>query len=244
KVADGGSKGFISKISDSFRRTFITENRWKLILDGLLVTIQLSVFSAILGTILGFIVSFPLRSKNKLIRRTSGAISTFLDGMPLVVILMVLYYIIFSKVSISAVWIGIFGFTLDFANTVAGLLNTGVTAVDKGQLEAAEALGYKKWQIFCKITFPQAAKQMFSQYEGAIVGLVKGTAIIGYITVQDLTKASDIIRSRTYEAFFPLIVTAIIYFVIAHIFVSLLKRVDIKLDPKRRKRKIKGVENS
>jgi polar amino acid transport system substrate-binding protein len=154
---------------------------------------------------------------------------------------MVLYYIVFKSVDISAVWVGIIGLTLDFANTTAGLLNTGVLAVDKGQLEAAESMGYTKWQAFCKITMPQAANQMFKQYQGAIVGLIKGTAIVGYITVEDLTKAGDIIRSRTYEAFFPLIATAVIYFFIAYAFVFILKKIGVRLDPKCRKRRIKGV---
>lgn len=242
-VASGEDEeqSFITNIKDSFNRTFIKESRWKLLRDGLLVTIKISVISMILGSLLGFAASFPLRSKNGVIRNTANAISTFLDGMPLVVILMVLYYVIFKSIDIPAVWVGIIGFTIDFANVVAGLLNTGVSAVDKGQQEAAASMGYNKVQIFCKITFPQAAKQMFSQYEGAVVGLVKGTAIVGYITVEDLTKAGDIIRSRTYEAFFPLIVTAVAYFIITYLFIAVLKRVDIKLDPKRRPRKVKGV---
>lgn len=238
---DGSQGGFFEDIKASFHRTFIKESRWKLLRDGLFVTLQLSIVSVILGTLLGFVVSFPLRSKNKFVRTIANAVSTFLDGMPLVVILMVLYYIVFKSIDIPAIWVGIFGFTLDFANVVAGLLNTGVLAVDKGQIEAASSMGYNKRQIFFKITLPQAAKQMFSQYKGAVVGLVKGTAIIGYITVEDLTKAGDIIRSRTYEAFFPLIVTAVLYFILAYLFITALKYFDIKLDPKRRPRKIKGV---
>ena len=243
-VISGGESsdgGFFDDIKASFYRTFIKESRWKLLRDGLFVTLELSIISMILGTLLGFAVSFPLRSKKKLVYGISNAISTFLDGMPLVVILMVLYYVVFKSVDIPAVWVGIFGFTIDFANVVAGLLNTGISAVDKGQIEAASSMGYNKRQVFFKITLPQAANQMFSQYKGAVVGLVKGTAIIGYITVEDLTKAGDIIRSRTYEAFFPLIVTAILYFILAYIFIACLKCFDKKLDPKRRPRKVKGV---
>lgn len=82
---------------------------------------------------------------------------------------------------------------------------------------------------------------MFGQYENAIVNLIKGTSIVGYITVEDLTKAGDIIRSRTYEAFFPLIVTSVLYYIIAYIFIRLLSKTEIKLDTKRRSRKVKGV---
>jgi polar amino acid transport system substrate-binding protein len=138
--------------------------------------------------------------------------------------------------------VGIFAFSLEFANTVAGLLNTGILAVDKGELEAAQALGYSKWQTFLKITFPQAARQMSSQYNGAIIGLIKGTSVVGYITVQDLTKVGDLIRSRTYEAFFPLIAVAVIYFILEYIIITVVKKFEIQLDPKHRPRKIKGVD--
>lgn len=233
-------ESFLSELATSFQRTFLLEDRWKLVLDGLLVTVELSVASLILGTLLGFGISFPLRSKNRVIRKISEKISGLIDGMPLVIMLMVLYYIVFQKVTISAFWVGICGFTLSFANTTAGLLNRGVMTVESGQLEAAASMGYNGQQIFFKITLPQAVHRMFSEYESAVVGLVKDTSIIGYITVEDLTQVSDIIRSRTYEAFFPLIATAILYFVIAHIFVALLDRVGVRLNPKRR-RKVQGV---
>lgn len=234
--------GFFAGIGDSFYRTFVKESRWKMLWDGLLVTIRLSVVSLIFGSLLGFAASFALRSTRTWIRRTAQAVSTFLDGLPLVVLLMVLYYILFRGINIPAVWVGIIGFTLDFANAVAGLVNTGVSSVDAGQIEAAAAMGYSNMQIFWKIIFPQAAQQMFSQYEGAVVSMIKGTSIIGYITVEDLTKAGDMIRSRTYEAFFPLIVTAVAYFLIAYLFIAVLQRVALRLDPKRRPRKIKGVQ--
>ncbi len=239
---DSVDADFFSSLKESFDRTFIEEGRWKLIVNGLLVTIELSILSILLGTLLGFVFSFALRSKNKLICFIANAVSVVIDGLPLLIILMVLYYVVFAKTSLSAVAIGVIGFTIEFANSVAGMLNTGITAVDKGQIEAAESMGYSKLMVFRKITFPQAANQMFGQYSGAVISLIKETSIIGYITVEDLTKAGDIIRSRTYEAFFPLIVTAVIYFVIARIFVLLLAQFAKKLDPKARKRELKGVK--
>ena len=243
-IADSSVKqaGFFENLAGSFERTIIRENRWKLIVDGLLVTIELSLLSMIFGTLLGFAFSFPLRSKNKLISRTASIISTILDGLPLLIILMVLYYIIFAKTNLSAITIGVIGLSLDFANSVAGTLNTGVKAVDKGEIEAAVSMGYKKRQIFTKIIFPQAANHMFPHYAGSVISLVKGTSIIGYITVEDLTKAGDIIRARTFEAFFPLVLTAVIYFIIARILVAVLSVFAKKLNPKRRKRTVKGVD--
>ncbi len=238
---DEDNVGFFVSFKESFNRTFIEESRWKLIANGLLVTIELSVLSVLFGTILGFLFSFALKAKNKVAQKIANGISIIIDGLPLLVILMVLYYIIFAKTNLSAVLIGVIGFTLEFANGVAGMLNTGIMAVDKGQIEAAESMGYSKLMVFRKITFPQAANQMFGQYSSSIISLIKETSIIGYITVEDLTKAGDIIRSRTYEAFFPLFVTAIIYFIIARVFVFLLSRFAKKLDPKERKREVKGV---
>lgn len=240
-TAPGDSLG--KKLTDSFRRTFIIENRWKMVCEGMAVTLMLSLASAVLGTILGFLFSFPLRSHNKVVRTAANGIRTLWDAMPLVVVLMGLYYIVFKSIDISAIAVGIFGFSLDFANVVAGILNTGVLAVNKGEMEAAEAMGYSKSQTFCKIIFPQVVHQMFAQYEGAIVELVKGTAIVGYITVEDLTKVGDIIRSRTYEAFFPLIAIAALYFVIAYTSVFLLEKVSVHFNPRHRVRRLKGVRS-
>jgi polar amino acid transport system substrate-binding protein len=223
-------------------KTFITENRWQLILSGIAVTAEMVIASIIFGSIIGFFFSFMLRSKNKAVLGIGNFISTIFNGMPILLVLMIFYYIIFNKSSLSSVAVGIFAFSLEFANTVAGLLNTGILAVDKGELEAAESLGYSKWQVFLKITFPQAAKQMSSQYNGAIIGLIKGTSVVGYITAQDLTKVGDLIRSRTYEAFFPLIAVAIIYFIFEYIIIVIIKKFEIQLDPKRRPRKLKGID--
>ncbi len=234
---------FFKRVSGSFQRTFILEERWKLVLDGLLVTIEISLISLIAGTVLGFFASFPLRSQNRTVRRLSSAVSSALDGLPSVVILMLLYYVIFNQTKLPGMLIGAFGFSIDFANSVAALLNSGIASVDKGQIKAAASLGYGKRQIFTKITFPQVARNVFSQYNGAAIGLVKGTAIVGYIAVQDLTRAGDIIRSRTYEAFFPIIAIAVIYFVLAKLIVAGLKCVGVRLEPKSRPRRVRGVNN-
>ncbi len=237
-------QSFLDTILERLERTLIRENRWKLIVSGLAVTMRLSFLSVLFGTLLGFCFSFALRSGNALVRGLATGVSTLLDGLPLLVVLMVLYYVVLAKSPLSAEWIGVIGFSLDFANSVAGTLNTGLRALDRGQTEGALAMGYSKMQIFTKITFPQAVNHMFGQYSGSVIALIKGTSIIGYITVQDLTKASDIIRSMTYEAFTPLIITAILYFILCRIFVTLLGLMARKLDPKHRKRTVKGVKTA
>lgn len=239
--SEESSKGFWEKLADSFERTFIREDRWKMVAGGLLVTLELSLLTLFFGTLLGFGFSFLLTSKNKIISRLASIFSCILDGLPVLITLMVLYYILLAKTAVPAILIGVVGLSLDFANSVAGILNTGIAGVDKGQIEAAEAMGYPKWKIFTRITLPQAVERMFSQYAGSVIGMVKGTSVIGYITVTDLTKAGDIIRSLTYEAFFPLVAVAVIYFLLTQIMVFFLETVAKKLNPKHRKRQIKGV---
>ena len=129
----------------------------------------------------------------------------------------------------------VIGFTLTFGAAVFGLLRIGVGAVDQGQYEAAYALGYSSRRTFYRIILPQALPHVLPAFKGEIVGLIKATAIVGYIAVQDLTKMGDIVRSRTYEAFFPLIAVTIIYFMLEELFRIIVSRISISLDPKQRK---------
>lgn len=234
--------GFFGGIAKSINRTFVIEDRWKTILNGLSVTLIISLSSLLLGTMLGFVGSFALMSKKTKVRQVASAVSTFLEGMPIILTLLILYYSVFKGADISPVIIAIIGFSIDFANIVAQIIKTGVLGVSRGEIEAAKSMGYDRKQTFLKIIFPQAVGQMHGQYQSCIVGLVKGTAVAGYITVVDLTKAIDIIRSSTYEAFFPLITTAILYFAIAHFLVEISALFISKIIPDRRIRRIKGVK--
>lgn len=230
-----------NSLSASFTRTFITENRYRLILEGLGVTLVISVSAVILGTLLGFLICFLRISRSAWARRPAKFYIKAIQGTPIVVLLMILYYVIFGQVNISAILVAILGFAVNLAAYASEMIRISIEAVDKGQLEAASALGFKKLQIFFKITFPQAARHFLPVFKGEVVSLIKMTSVVGYLAIQDLTKMSDIIRSRTYEAFFPLIATALIYFLVASALTSLLTRIEIRIDPKRRKRSLKGV---
>ena len=135
----------------------------------------------------------------------------------------------------------VIAFTLNIAAYSAEIIRAAIQSIDKGQLEAAAASGFSKTQGFFLVTLPQAAKHIIPVYKGEFISMVKMTAFASYVAVQDLTKVSDIIRSRTYEAFFPLFATAAIYFTITYLFIFVLNIVELKIDPKRRKRIIKGV---
>ncbi len=234
---------FLDGLKDSFERTFVREGRWRLIASGLGVTVVISLLAGVFGSLLGFALCMVRRGRALPARGLAAALIHIVQGTPIVVLLMLLYYVIFGSVDLSAVAVSVVGFSLNFGVYVAEMLRGGIEAVDPGQIEAAAALGYSRAQTFWKVTFPQAAQHFLPMFKGEFIGMVKMTSVVGYIAVQDLTKASDIIRSLTMEAFFPLIATAVIYFAIANLMAAALSLVQIRIDPKRRSRAVKGVRS-
>ena len=242
-VTEGGGLGS-TNIRDSFEKTFIREDRWKLFVEGSLNTLKITVLTILSGTALGFGIFMLCRNGNKAADLITRFCIWLVQGTPMVVLLMILYYIVFRGVSISGMMVSVIGFTLTFAAAVFGLLRMGVGAVDRGQYEAAYALGYSNRRTFFRIILPQALPHVISSYKGEIVSLIKATSIVGYIAVQDLTKMGDIVRSRTFEAFFPLISITVIYFILEGLVSFLTGRVTILSNSKRRSRAkiLKGVK--
>lgn len=234
-------KGIWAGIEDSIHKNFIVEDRYKMVLDGLKTTIIITVGAAILGTILGFGVCMLRRSRRKIFQVPAKIFVKIMQGTPLVVFLMIMYYLVFSNVNIDPVYVAILAFAVNMGAYVSEMMRSGIDAVDKGQREAACAMGFTKLQTFIKIVAPQALKYIIPVYTGELISMMKMTSVVGYIAIQDLTKMSDIIRSRTYEAFFPLIVTALIYLVVAWILIAALSYLERKIDPKKRPRSLKGV---
>ena len=226
---------FWSGIKSSFDKTFIREKRWSLFLEGITNTLLITVMSLLCGTALGFGVFMLCRNGNRIANGITRFSMWLVQGTPMVVLLMILFYIVFGKAAISGVLVAVIGFTLTFGASVFGLLKMGVGAVDSGQYEAAYALGYPNRRTFFTIILPQALPHVLPAYKGEIVSLIKATAIVGYIAVQDLTKMGDIVRSRTYEAFFPLIAVTVIYFVLEALLGFVISRIGLSLDPRRRK---------
>ena len=239
-----GGETFWEGIVSSFRKTFFREERWKLFLEGILITLVITVLSAVFGTALGFGIFMLCRNGNRAANGITRWALWLVQGMPMVVLLMILYYIVFGSVAISGIVVAVIGFTLTFGGSVFGLLKMGVGAVDGGQYEAAYALGYSNPETFFRIILPQALPHVLPAYKGEIVGLIKATSIVGYIAVQDLTKMGDIVRSRTYEAFFPLIAVTVIYFALEALLGFLVSKIEINLNPKRRRKAsiLKGVK--
>ena len=235
--------GFFETVKENFEKTFVRESRWKLVMRGLGVTLEISLLAGLLGTVLGTFLCLGLRSKIRMISMVCRGFSNLMQGIPSLVVLMIANFVIFGNVSINPVLVGVLSFGVIFAVAVAGVLNSGINTVDKGQWEAATTLGFGKAQTFVRIILPQALRHAIPLYKGEFVSMMKLTSIVGYISIEDLTKASDIIRSRTYEAFFPLISTAVIYFIMSALLTGLIGRVEIRLDPKHKPRKLpKGVD--
>ena len=214
--------GLIDKIKESFYKNVIQEQRYMLILNGLKITTIISILSAILGTILGGIICLMRMSKSSALQTFAKVYVNFMRGMPILVLLMLMFYVVFAQTSLTAISVSIITFALNFAAYVSEMFRSSITSIDRGQKEAGIALGFTQTQTFIHIIMPQAFTRVLPIYKGELISLVKMTSIVGYIAVQDLTKIGDIIRSRTFDAFFPLLLISIIYFALAWAFSALL----------------------
>jgi len=231
-------KNSIQSFKEGFNKTFIKENRWQLVLKGLAVTVIITFFAVIVGTILAFPVCMLSMSKNKFFSLLGEKYISIIQGTPILVILMILYYVIFAGVDINAIIVAILAFALDFAAYTGVMLRSGIEGIPKGQTEASLALGFTSAQTFFNFILPQAVRSILPVYRSEIISTLKATSVVGYIAIMDLTKISDIIRSRTYDAFFPLISTAIIYFLVAKGLTSLLILIENKVNPEYRRNKM------
>ena len=232
------------RLMSSFRKTFINENRWSLFVQGILSTLFITLLSILFGTTLGFVVYLACRNGNRIANLITKFFLWLIKGMPVVVLLMILFYIIFGSFSINGAIVAVIGFTLTFGSAVFGMIKLGVATVDRGQTEAAYALGHSNRHTFYNIVLPQALPHIMPAFRDEVVSLIKATAVVGYIAVQDLTKVGDLIRSRTFEAFFPLIAITVFYFLLEALLGFLVGRIEFRFDPRRRSRRkiMKGVK--
>lgn len=233
--ADQKAGNFLSETKESFVRNLITEDRYQMLLDGLWNTLIIIVMSVLFGTLWGMVLCYFYMHKNRFIYHSASLYIEFMRCMPQMVLLMVMYYIVFGNSALDSIVVAIISFTLCFGAYTAVIFRSSVESIDKGQTEAALSMGFTPLRTFFHIILPQAVQRALPVYKNEFVGLIKATSIVGYIAVFDLTKAGDLIRSRTYEAFFPLIVVTIIYFIIIWVLSWALKYTEIKTAPKRRK---------
>jgi len=208
---------------DSFYNNFIAEDRYRMILDGLQVTLLITAGAVILGTILGGLICWMRMSRHKALQEVAKVYINIMRGTPVLVVLMLMYYVIMAPLEATGVVVAIVTFGMNTAAYIGEMLRTSIQGIDRGQTEAGLALGYTPRQTFIRIVLPQVIKSVMPVYEGEVVSLLKGTSIVGYIAVADMTRASDLIRSRTFDAFLPIILTAVIYFLMAWLIGQLLK---------------------
>lgn len=226
-------QAWFESVAAKFEAAFITGDRWKLYLDGLGVTMQIAVFAAILGLLIGTVLAFMKLSvkrngKKSILAVIADVYIDIIRGTPSVLQLMIMWFIIFSN-SKNGVLVAVLSFGVNSGAYVAEIVRAGILAVDKGQMEAGRSLGLSKAQTMIYIIIPQAIKNVLPPIGNEFIVLLKETAIVGYVSLTDLTRAANQIASRTYEAFMPLIGAAVIYFVVIKILTILLNKFERRL---------------
>jgi polar amino acid transport system substrate-binding protein len=211
--------GFWGRLKDSIQNNLIKESRWKLIAGGLGVTLIISMAAMLIGTVLGCLICFLLTRRKAWAAIPAKIFNALIRGLPIVVLLMVFYYIVFAKSTAPSIWVAIVAFALVEGAHIGGTLKGAIDTIDRVQIEAARGIGFTAFGAFRRVTLPQAIKVALPGYLGGFVELVKGTAIVGYIAIQDLSRAGDIIRSRTYDAYFPILFVALVYLLITSLMI-------------------------
>lgn len=217
-----------------FRQCFIEEDRFLYLLNGLKTTLIITLFAVILGVALGFLVAiirstYDKTGKLKLLNVICNIYLTVIRGTPAMVQLLIMYYVIFATTSMDKTVVAILSFGINSGAYVAEIVRSGIMSIDQGQFEAGRSLGFSYPSTMFYIIMPQAFKNVLPALANEFIVLLKETSICGYIGLTDLTRGGDIIRSVTYEAFFPLIAVALIYLCMVMILTWLVKKLERRL---------------
>lgn len=227
--------GFFKNIGISFYDSVIYDDRYKYILDGLFHTILIALFAVIIGIVLGIVIALirhnhDINGKMRLGNKAATLYVNVIRGTPVLLQLMIIYYVIFKSVNINIVFVGILAFGINSGAYVSEIIRAGINSVDRGQFEAGYGLGLSYGKVMRYVILPQAFKNILPALGNEFITLVKETAVGAYIGIVELTKASDIIASRTYDYFFPLIIIAIIYLVITFGLTKLFSMIERRLN--------------
>ena len=222
------------KFRADFYQTFIEDDRWKYIVNGLGNTIKITLFAVLLGIALGFLVAiirstFEKTGKLKLLNLLCRVYLTVIRGTPVLIQLLLIYFVVFGSVRIDKSLVAILAFGINSGAYVAEIFRSGIMSIDNGQFEAGRSLGFNYTHTMLYIIMPQAFKNVLPALGNEFIVLLKETSVAGYIAIQDLTKGADIIRSRTYSAFMPLMAAAVIYLVMVMIFTYFVQRLERRL---------------
>lgn len=233
----------ISPIAADFKLNFLDDSRWNYLLNGLLVTLEITLGAVLLGIVIGVLVATVRSTWDQNEERIPDGIGksvqgllnticklylTVIRGTPVVIQLMIMYYIIFAS-SRNGVVIAMLAFGINSGAYVAEIIRGGIMSIDRGQLEAGRSLGFNYVQTMRHIIIPQAMKSVLPALANEFIVLLKETSVSGYVAVKDLTKGGDIIRGVTYSAFMPLIAVALIYLVLVMFFTWLVGKLERRL---------------
>ena len=209
---------FWAEFTEKLYQNFVQDNRWRYLTTGLKNTVIIALFAVLIGVAIGFLIAMirtthDKTGKYKVLNWFSKLYLTVIRGTPALIQLLIIYYVVFASVDISKTLVASVAFGLNSGAYVAEIFRSGIMSIDRGQTEAGRSLGLDYNTTMWLIVMPQAIKNILPALGNEFIVLLKETSISGYIAIQDLTKGGDIIRSRTYDAFLPLIAVAIIYLI-------------------------------
>ena len=224
-----GIQAWVVNFEDDFYSCFIKEERYKLLVSGVGVTIKVSILAVLIGILIGMLIAMCNLSGRKPLKIFGGVYTDVIRGTPAVTQLMIIYFVVFASVNLQKWVIAAIAFGINSGAYVSEIIRAGILSVDHGQTEAGRSLGLGAFQTMSRIVIPQAVKNIFPALCNEFIVLIKETAIVGYVGLMDIQKAGDFIKSATFIAFMPLIGTAVIYYVLIKILTLALRQVEKRM---------------
>ena len=228
-----GLQAWMADFSNEFYKSFIKDDRYKLLTSGIGVTIKVSLLAIVIGILIGMLIALCNLSKRKFPKILGGVYTDSIRGTPSVTQLMIIYFVVFgswlSMVNLDKWIVAAIAFGINSGAYVSEIIRAGILSVDHGQTEAGRSLGLSAFQTMTRIVIPQAVKNIFPALCNEFIVLIKETAIVGYVGLMDIQKAGDFIKSATFQPFMPLVGTAIIYYVLIKILTLALRQVEKRL---------------
>lgn len=224
----------MSNFADSFYKNFIKEDRWKYLANGLGVTLTVTFFAVLIGVIIGFVIAIIRSTHDKtgkmsILNFFANLYITVIRGTPVLVQLLIIYFVVFQSVNIDKTFVAIIAFGMNSGAYVAEIVRSGIMAVDNGQFEAGRSLGFNYNQTMKIIILPQAIKNILPALGNEFIVLLKETSVASFIALEDLMKGADIIKSKTFDVFMPLFAVAIIYLALVLMFTKLVNYIERRL---------------
>jgi len=230
---------FIERIINSVNKHLFIDNRYTYILEGLLNTLIITAIAIVGGTLLGALLCALIRGRRVFLRRFANFYVRMIQGTPVIILLMLCIYVIFAGLKINSVVLSGIAFSFYFAANICEVLRACLDAIDKGQIEAAKAIGFNNRQVYKLVLIPQLLVLCLPIYCANLVEMIKLTAVVGYVGVMDLTYSVEVIRSRTYESIFPLLLEMVIYIIITSFVAGIFRLILKKIDPVQKSRRIR-----